>query len=211
MRKLVWLVSLAAATTFLIPGSAAAKGSKLRFEEEQYAPGDHAVANALVETWPGSGQPEDAPYTVYLIRGGPLWFGHLPPDAMPVGELRIGDQVPDETEVGDTYRVSVALNVPRVSDGRYSVWVCAPGEGGNGCLIGFGDLVYGRLIVSRGTEPDVMRELDPQVATAAPQGVAGAAPSPGGSIRWAGFALAGVAFAALMVLLVRRRRGRTSG
>ncbi len=84
-----------------------------------------------------------------------MWFGHLPADAVPVGKLRIGHQVPDETEVEDTYRVTVALDVARVPDGRYSVWVCAPGRGGNGCLIGFGDLVYGRLIVARGTGDDL--------------------------------------------------------
>jgi hypothetical protein len=67
MRKGIGLLAITAAATLLAPGSAAAKGSTLRFEEERYAPGNSAVA--LVETWLGSGGPKDAPYTVYLVRG----------------------------------------------------------------------------------------------------------------------------------------------
>jgi hypothetical protein len=208
IRKRVWLLSTAAAT-LLVPGLAAAKDSTtLRFDKAQYAPGEPAVAHALVETWPETGQPEDAPYTVYLIRGRPLWFGHLPTRAIPVGELRIGHRVPDKTEVGDTYRVTVAFDVPRVSNGRYAVWVCAPAKGGKGCWIGFGDLVYGRLIVDRGGGFDLTTEPDAQAAPEAPQGLAAA--SRGGSLAWAGLAIAVVAVAALTVLVVRRQHRRAS-
>lgn len=79
-----------------------AKGSSLRFEQDSYEPGDRAVAHAVVETWPGSGQPEDGPYAVYLVRSGPLWYCYLLPGAPSVGELRIGQQLPDKTEVGET-------------------------------------------------------------------------------------------------------------
>ncbi len=210
MRKIILLLSITAAALLLVQESAAARGSTLPFEEEQYAPADRAVAHALVETWPGGGQLEDAPYNVYLVRGGqPLWFGHLPTYAIPVGEMRIGHQVPDKTEVGDTYRVTVAFDVPRVSNGRYAVWVCAPGKGGTGCLIGFGDLVYGRLIVARGTGSELTSEPNAQ-APEAPKGAAAAAPSPGVSLLWASLALAVVALAAVKALFVRRQRGRAS-
>jgi hypothetical protein len=207
MRKSALLLSITAAVMLLVPGFAAAKGSKLRFDEERYTPGDRAIAHALVETWPGSGQPEDAPFAVYLVRGRqPLWFGHLPSRAIPVGELRIGRQVPDTTEVGDSYRVTVALDVPRVSNGRYAVWVCAPAKGVKGCWIGFGDLVYGRLIVARETgpassaEPDVVSVAQPPRSTT----------SPGDSIPWGGLAITVAAVTALTALLVRRRQGHTS-
>jgi hypothetical protein len=51
MRKGIGLLAMTAAATLLAPGSAAAKGSTLRFQEERYAPGNRAVAHALVETW----------------------------------------------------------------------------------------------------------------------------------------------------------------
>lgn len=212
MRRLVWLLLIAATATLLIPESAAAKGSTLRFDEEQYAPGDRAVAHAQVETWPGSGQPEDPPYTVYLVRGGqPLWFGHLPTRAIPVGELQIGHQLPDGTEVGNTYRVTAAIDVPQVSDGSYAVWVCAPGKGGNGCLIGFGDLVYGRLVVARaGNDLTTEAPTGAQAAAEAPAGAAGAAPSLGGSLPWIALVLGGLVVVALIALLVRAQRGRIS-
>jgi uncharacterized membrane protein YjjB (DUF3815 family) len=50
MRKRALLLPMMAAVMLLVPGFAAAKGSKLRFEEDQYAPGDRAIAHALVET-----------------------------------------------------------------------------------------------------------------------------------------------------------------
>jgi hypothetical protein len=209
MRKSALLLSITAAVMLLVTGFAAAKGSKLRFDEEQYAPGDRAIAHALVETWPASGQPEDAPFAVYLVRGRqPLWFGHLPSRAIPVGELRIGHQVPDTTEVGDSYRVTVALDVPRVSNGRYAVWVCAPAKGGKGCWIGFGDLVYGRLIVARETGPAPSAEPDVEAVPQTPR--AALSTSPGDSIPWVGLALAVAAVTALTALLVRRRQGHTS-
>ena len=52
MRKGIGLLAITAAATLLAPGSAAAKGSTLRSEEEGYAPGNRAVAHALVETSP---------------------------------------------------------------------------------------------------------------------------------------------------------------
>jgi hypothetical protein len=205
VRRRVWLVSITAAP-LLVPGLAAAKDhSKLRFDREQYAPGNQAVAHAEVETWPGSGQPEDAPFNVYLVRGRPLWFGHLPTRAIPVGELRIGHRLQDNTTVGDTYRVSVAFDVPQVSNGRYAVWVCAPAKGGKGCWIGFGDLAYGRLNVAAsvpssatGTRPIARAPEPPDTATTTE-----------GSLPWAGLALALVAVAATTALLVRRH-GRAS-
>jgi len=206
-RKALLFLAIPMAATLLFPGIAAAKGSILRFEQEQYAPGDHAVAHAEVETWPGSGEPQDAPFTVYLVDGGPLWFGHLPTDAMPVGELNIGHQVPDKTEVGDTYRVSVAFEVPRVADGRYSIWVCAPAKGGKGCWLGFGDLVYGRLRVAASvTSPGIGARPIP----GAPEPSGGASTSAEGSLLLVGIALALVAIATLTAVVVRRQHHRAS-
>lgn len=151
MRRTSWLLLSGALAGVLIwPTAASAKGSTLRFTKEQYAPGDHAVAHAQVETWKGSGQPEDGPYTVYLVRGRqPLWFGHLPRRAIEVGELEIGALV-----ASDTYRVKVSFEVPRVPDGRFAVWVCGNRSGGTGCLLGFGDLVYGEIVVASETGAD---------------------------------------------------------
>lgn len=204
------LLSLITATLLLLaPGFAAAKGSKLRFIEEQYAPGDRALAHAIVETWPGSGQPGDAPFTVYLVRGShPLYFGHLPNRAIPIGMLRIGHQVLDRTEVGDTYRVSVDFDVPRVSDGRYAVWVCAPANGGNGCWIGFGDLVYGHLIVARKTGGAASADPGGDAVQERPN--AESATSLGDSIPWAGVGLVVAAVAAMLALLVLQKRSRHS-
>jgi hypothetical protein len=207
MRRRVWLLSITAAA-LLVPGVAAAKdSSKLRFEREHYAPGDHAVAHALVATWPGSGQPEDAPFNVYLVRGRPLWFGHLPTRAIPVGELSIGHRLKDNTKPEDIYRVSVAFDVPQVSNGRYAVWVCAPAKGTKGCWIGFGDLAFGGLNVAA---------LVPSPAIGM-RPIPGAAPEPPdtattteGSLTWAGLPLALVAVAAITALLVRRH-SRESG
>jgi hypothetical protein len=128
-----------------VPAVAAAKGSTLRFEERRYAPGERAVGRAEVETWKGSGRPEDGPYAMYLIRGRqPLWLGHLPSDAIRVGELDIGRLV-----ANDTYRVRAAFHVPPIPDGRYAVWVCRAECGASKM---FGDLVYGRIVVARATE-----------------------------------------------------------
>lgn len=138
---------LSLAVTLLMEGVAQGKGSSLRFDRETYAPGDRAVAHARVEVWKGSGRPKDAPFAVYLVRGEhPLHFGDLPNDAINVGRLRIGGVVATHT-----YRVTVAFEVPSVPDGRYSVWVCTNRSGGTGCWLGFGDLVYGRIIVARET------------------------------------------------------------
>lgn len=77
MRRNVWLLLTALlAGTLLFPAVAGTKGSKLRFAQDQYAPGDRAVAHAEVETWKGSGQPEDGPHpdtpmrsAAHLIQG----------------------------------------------------------------------------------------------------------------------------------------------
>lgn len=150
MRRNAWLLPIVilAATLVLPPAGQAAGGSALRFGQDRYSAGEHAVAHARVETWKGSSQPEDGPYTVYLVRGRhSLWFGHLPRQAINVGELRIGRLV-----ARDTYRVTVAFEVPRVPEGPYAVWVCGARSGGTGCWLGFGDLVYGQIVVTHSIE-----------------------------------------------------------
>jgi hypothetical protein len=155
MRRTVWVLPTAVlAGALLFPAVAHAKGSTLRFEERRYAPGERAGGRAEVETWKGSGRPEDGPYAIYLVRGRqPLWLGHLPSDAIRVGELDIGRLV-----ANDTYRVRAAFQVPPIPDGRYSVWVCRAECGANKM---FGELVYGRIVVSRATEaaPTTPQEL----------------------------------------------------
>jgi hypothetical protein len=196
MRRTVWVLPTAVlAGTFLFPAVAHAKGSTLRFEEHRYAPGERAVGRAEVETWKGSGQPENGPYPVYLVRGRqPLWLGHLPDDAIQVGELDIGRLV-----ANDTYRVRAAFHVPPIPDGRYAVWVCRAECGANKM---FGDLVYGRIVVSRATE----------AALTYPQELA-APPIVHDPTRRAAFPriiviLAGLATALLTLSFVLRRRRR---
>ena len=195
MTRRISALLLVVATTGLVPGTAEAKGSALEFDEVRNAPGDRAAAYAIVETWPGSGQPEDGPYAVYLVSGGqPLWFGHLPDTAIRVGELRIEGSVAD-----DRYRVTAAFEVPRIPDGRYAVWVCRKECGANSA---FGDLVYGRIVVDRDAG-----------GTASPSGrepTTGATPARTRAFPWAGAALSVVlALAVAGVMIGRRHRPAT--
>lgn len=128
--------------SLILAGSAEAKGTRLRFDREQYRPGDRAVGRSLVTE---AGR-EEGPFNIYLVRGTqPLWFGHLPEHAIAVGKLRISRAV-----APDKYPVRAVFRVPRVADARYAVWVCAAGPGGaeRGCWRGFGDLVYGGIVVA---------------------------------------------------------------
>ena len=147
-RNICAFAAALSALTLLFPVAARAKGSSLHFSDGRHAPGELAAAEATVETWKGSGnEPGGGPYAVYLVRGKqPLWFGHLPRFAIRVGRLHIGDLTSDAHGTGQTYRVTVAFKVPRVPEGRYAVWVC---RAGCGARTGFGDLVYGRLGVTR--------------------------------------------------------------
>ena len=107
----------------------------------------------------------------------PLWFGHLPRDAVRVGELHVGPPVNGDS-TGQTYRVRVGFEVPAVEDGRYAVWVCRAACGANS---GFGDLVYGHIVVARTGQPgdeDAPREL----AVASAQSAAG--PTEDGGFPW---------------------------
>ena len=121
------------------PAQAGGGGSVLRFGQPTFAPGERAVGRAEhVQTWPGTGEPGEGPFTVYLVPGkGPLWYGHLPNNAVRVGTLHIGDDLGQAT-----YSVTAEFDVPDLSDGPYAVWVCA-----RECRLGFGDLVYGMLHV----------------------------------------------------------------
>jgi hypothetical protein len=157
-RSAFLLLSAVVAGTVLLPSAAVAKGSKLHFGEDEYTPGDRAVAHAEAETWPGSGNdPKGGPYWVYLVPGTqPLWFGHLPRDAIRVGELHVGALLEGDS-TSETYRVRVAFEVPRVEDGRYAVWVCRAECGADK---GFGDLVYGHIVIARNGE--LASEVAPQ-------------------------------------------------
>jgi hypothetical protein len=196
---LLFIVALAG--TLIWPSAANAKGSVLRFNHERYLPGEHAVAHAEVETWKGSGQPEDGPFTVYLVRSGPLHFGFLPRDAIEVGELGIGGLVGV-----DTYRVTVAFNVPRLPSGRYSVWVCGARSGGTGCWLGFGDLVYGEIDVVRnpgpGPGPGPLESVTPSLARVATRRTVP---------PWSVISLLGVACALVISTSSRTRRVRGRG
>jgi hypothetical protein len=184
-------------TLVLFAAEAQAKGSHLLFTREAYAPGDRAVAHANVETWKGSGRPEDGPFDVYLVRGSqPLWLGHLPSDAIHVAELEVGRLL--QTRATDkTYRVRVAFEVPRVPDGTYAVWVCRAGCGANKM---FGDLVYGHIVVSREGGPSTTPAPH---APAAPS--MGPRPTRRAALPWIVIALLGVA--AIVGVRVRRYRG----
>lgn len=158
MRRNVFLLLVATlAGTILVPTAAEAKGSHLRFARDQYAPGDRAVGHADVETWKGSGQPEDGPFAVYLVRGThPLHLGYLPGDALNVGELHVG-RLLSSKPTSATYRVTVAFVVPRVPGGPYAVWVCRAKCGANKM---FGDLVYGQIVVVRDRSADAHASPD---------------------------------------------------
>jgi hypothetical protein len=130
---------------------------------------------------------------VYLVQGRqPLWYGHLPADAIPVGELEIG-----KVRAGDTYPVTVTFDVPDVSDGLYSVWVCRKQCGANS---GFGDLVYGQLTLASSAEATVRPESPP--ADIHPASTRGSATSP-----WRPLGVATLlAVVSVMALLVMRHR-----
>lgn len=181
----------------LLPAAAHAKGSKLRFAEEAYAPGDRALAQADAKTWPGSGnEPGGGPYWVYLVRGTePLHFGYLPRDAIRVGKLEIGRLVGT-----DTYRVKVDFDVPRVRDGRYAVWVCRAECGADS---GFGDLVYGYIVVARDRHSDAEAVPLELGTPSTPQDAAWRA-----GIPWIVVALAALAALILAVALFARKSHR---
>jgi hypothetical protein len=171
MRKIGLRVVAVLAGSALLPSEAYAKGSNLQFGEREYAPGDRAVGHALVETWPGSGnEPQGGPYGIYLVRGTQaLWYAHLPADAIPVGELRIGTLVASHG-TSKTYRVTVAFDVPRIRGGRYAVWICRAECGANS---GFGDLVSGGIVVVRRPRVDIsedQRDLSPRSQSSGPTG-----------------------------------------
>jgi hypothetical protein len=189
-RSASLLLSAVVAGTVLLPSAADAKGSKLHFGEDEYAPGDRAVAQTEVETWPGSGnEPKGGPYWVYLVPGTQsLWFGHLPRDAIRVGELHVGALLEGDS-TSETYRVRVAFEVPRAEDGRYAVWVCRAQCGAD---MGFGDLVYGHVVIARNGQ--LASEAAPQ-EFAAP--AASESPTGRSAVPWPVLALAALAGAIL--------------
>jgi hypothetical protein len=109
-----------------------------------------------VQTWPGTGEPGEGPFIVYLVPGkGPLWYGHLPDNAIRVGRLHIGDDLGEAT-----YPVTAEFDVPDLPNGPYAVWVCA-----RECRLGFGDLVYGLLHVRAPSTTTSEPPVDPLTTT----------------------------------------------
>jgi hypothetical protein len=93
---------------------------------------------------------------VYLVPGKePLWYGHLPENAIRVGRLHVGDALGEAT-----YPVRAAFDVPDLSNGAYAVWVCA-----HECRVGFGDLVYGLLHVRAAITTKPEPTVDPSMTT----------------------------------------------
>lgn len=203
MRRLLLLGASVAVLAVVPGGVATAKGSTLHFERELYTAGATAVASAKVHVWPGSSQPEDGPYTVYLVRGEqPLWYGHLPNKAIRVGELDTRGLTPTRTVRDEAYEVSLRFEVPQVQEGLYQVWVCRKECGANS---GFGDLVYGSLRVVAAAEA----RTSPAVVTDAHS----ERPGTTGDIGpvWVAIALGAVLAVALgIVLMVRKTKPRAS-
>ena len=155
MRKASAATWLALTGCFLVASTPAQAdgGTALRFGQSSYAPGEHAVGRSEhVQTWPGTGEPGEGPFIVYLVPGkGPLWYGHLPDNAIRVGRLHIGNDLGEAT-----YPVTAEFDVPNLSNGPYAVWVCS-----RECRLGFGDLVYGLLHVRATTSTTPEPALDP--------------------------------------------------
>ena len=133
---LIW----GAATTLALLASVSpswAKGSTLTFDSPKYEPGQQATGQADVQTWPGSGQEADGPFTVYLVKGKqPLWYRHLPKTAIEVGQLT-------SVQRGrNSFRATASFEVPATEPGTYAVWAC-----NEKCRTGFGDLVDGSITV----------------------------------------------------------------
>src|SRR3954469_17835728 len=151
------LALLAAAALIATASAATADGTSLHFERRVYSPGDTVVGHSRVHTYPYRGEPGEGPFRVFLVRGRqPLWYGHLPDDAVPVGLMRHGS---NEGERRDgVYDVTVAFRVPLLRDGRYQVWVCS-----RDCHQGFGDLVYGQIDVEGASMPVIPSDLPPVV------------------------------------------------
>ena len=159
MRKAsvpAWLVLTGCFLAAFAPAQADG-GTSLRFGQSSYAPGEHAVGRSEhVQTWPGTGEPGEGPFIVYLVPGkGPLWYGHLPDNAIRVDRLHIGDDLGEAT-----YPVTAEFDVPDLSNGPYAVWVCA-----RECHLGFGDLVYGLLHVRAATTTPPEPTLQPLTTT----------------------------------------------
>ena len=151
-----WLVLTGCLLASFAPAQAG-EGTALRFGQSSYIPGEHAVGRSEhVQTWPGTGEPGEGPFIVYLVPGkGPLWYGHLPDSAIRVGRLHIGNDLGDVT-----YPVTAEFDVPDLSNGPYAVWVCA-----RECRLGFGDLVYGLLHVRATTATTPEPTADPLTTT----------------------------------------------
>ena len=166
--------------------AAADGGRSLHFGHRSYEPGERAIGrSAHIETWPGTGEPGEGPFVVYLVPGkGPLWYGHLPENAIRVGHLDIARAVGDAT-----YEVKASFVVPHVSDGPYAVWVCA-----RDCHLGFGDLVYGAVRVQR----------DSAASTIQPAADPPSSSSRGGT-SWIAAVIVALAVVGLAALVLRRR------
>jgi hypothetical protein len=146
MRRHIVAAGVLAVAVAIQAVPASAKGSSLRFDDDTYRPGDRAIAQARVQIWPGSGQPEQGPYTVYLVPGRTaLWLGHLPNDAVVVDQLDTDGLALIAGRNRTAVRLRFSFRVPRVADGRYGVWICRKECGANSM---FGDLVYGSVRVS---------------------------------------------------------------
>lgn len=71
------LVRRRAARTSSVP-----RDPRLRFPQDQYAPGDRAVSHAEVETWKGSERPEDGPYPDTPMRSAARLIQGLRPGTL---------------------------------------------------------------------------------------------------------------------------------
>jgi hypothetical protein len=136
-----------------IASGAVAGGAPIHFDEKQLAPGD--TATAMVGTnWRSGryGTAADGPYFVLMVLAGNVDFpfGDWPwdPEVAPiVGLIEMGDGpvLYEGLQVGPDH-IRVAIEVPQVAPGEYSVAVCNPD-----CSKILGDLLGGRVTVTEGS------------------------------------------------------------
>ncbi len=153
-------------------GLSSAGGSRLKFDQASYQPGDvaHAVAAVSYSHNTELGRPDGGPYFVYLapfaaVEPGPpgVRWPYLPPGAVRVGDVafRAGPvQEPGTDFLTGPDHVEAEFAVPDLSPGTYAAVVCD-----DPCRSSIGDVVHGRLTVAAAADRSPEVTTRPAVIT----------------------------------------------